>query len=199
MLRVLPIVSFFLIFLLIPVVTVAATPPQIICVKKGALVVRTRRCAKREKRVALKDLVQEALTVAPIQGPQGLPGPQGPQGPVGGQGVQGPQGPKGDPAGFDITNCYKITKQNVIPGFPANGVGTLSQNCNNPSTEFMLSSAFNPVPSGSAINKPITQSKSLILDGTGRYPIGVSFIFVQAQPTPAEGFGAGIEIICCPR
>lgn len=208
--------------LLMPSISEAATPPQILCInKKGALVVRSSKCGKKEKRVAVNDLVKQAVAVSAIQGPQGptgpqgvpgqpgaqgVQGPQGPMGPTGPQGIQGPMGIKGDPAGFKPSNCYRLTKEGGGPaGIPANVALTVSLQCNTTTvgnittTDFMLSSAYNPVPSGSNTNKPVAQSKSLIMDSTNKYPIGVSFIFAQVLASPSGNYSAGVEIICCPR
>lgn len=205
--------SLFVLLTLLPSATLAATPPQILCInKKGALIVRTSKCGKKETRVAIKDLVQQAVAVSAVTGPQGpqgiqgaqgAQGPQGPQGGVGPQGIQGDVGPKGDPAGFKVANCY--AKQSTAAqgggnaGFPASVAAVISLSCNSTSTDFMLSSSYNPVPSGSPTNKPIVQSKNFILDATNKYPVGAIFTFAQVLASPSGNYGAAVEIICCPR
>lgn len=182
---------------------------QILCSKDGAMAVRSGKCKKGEKLLGIKDFVQEAVAVSAVQGPIGpqgpigLTGPQGepgPQGPVGPQGIVGPIGPKGDTAALKFANCYR--KQGSAggqAGFPANANGVLNMQCNNTSTEFMLSAGYNPVPSGSQTNKPIVQSKSFILDASGKYPVGVSYIFAQVLASPSGNYGAAGEIVCCPK
>lgn len=186
----------------------AKKPVQILCSKNGTIKVRNNRCAKGEKRIALKDLVQEAVSVSAVQGPvgpqgpqgpQGAQGPQGPQGPTGVQGVQGPVGPKGDTAAFKISNCYSKSGSGIQAGYPANFAATLTIQCNNTATEFMLSAAFNPVPSGSQTNKPVVQSKTLILDPANKYAIGVIYTFSQVLASPSGNYGTAGEIICCTK
>ncbi len=205
-----PILSILLVFLVAPLPALAAkTPVQILCSKKGALMVRTNRCGKGEKRVSLKNLVQEAVSVSAITGPVGPQGPQGAQGPQGGQGpqgavgiqgVQGPAGPKGDTAAFKVSGCYyKQATSGGPAGLPASVAGVLEIKCNNPATEFMLSSGYNPVPSGSQTNKPIVQSKSFIMDPTNKYPIGVSYIFTQVLASPSGNYNPSGDVVCCVR
>ena len=197
----------------LPSIALAAKKPvQILCAKNGVLKVRNARCAKGEKKLSLKDLVQEAVSVSTIkgpvgaqgpQGPQGAQGSQGPQGPAGVQGIQGlqgPVGPQGDTAAFKLSNCYY--KQGSVggqAGFPANVNATLTMQCNNTATEFMLSAAYNPVPSGSQTSKPVVQSKSLLLDASNKYPIGVAYIFTQVLASPSGNYGASGEIVCCAK
>jgi hypothetical protein len=186
----------------------AKQPAQILCSKKGKINVRSGRCSRGEKRVAVKDLVQEAVSVSAIQGPvgpqgpqgpQGAQGQQGPQGPQGAQGVQGPVGVKGDTAAFRVSNCYYKQGAGINAGYPANFNAALTLQCNNPATEFMLSAAYNPVPSGSPTNKPIVQSKSLIMDPTNKYPIGVIYTFAQVLTNPSGNYGTSGEIVCCAK
>lgn len=194
---------------LIPAASYAATPKQFLCASKtGKLIVRSKKCGKKETKVGLQDLVKEAVTTSTVRGPTGPQGPQGPAGPQGAtgpagsqgpQGVQGPAGPKGDPAGFDVAACYTKSFNNTQPGYPAGSFAFVTLNCNNASTEFMLSSSFNPVPSGSALNKPVAQSKTLNLNSTQQYPVGVNFVFTQVQPSPVDSYGVGVQIVCCVR
>lgn len=196
--------------LIIPSQSLAAKKStiQFLCSKKGNLVVRTSRCAKGEKRISIGDLVQEAVTVSSVQGPIGSTGPQGPQGlqglqgaqgPQGSQGLQGPIGPKGDPGAFKVSGCYLKNGSGLSAGYPANFSAVLTLQCNNPSSEFMLSAAFNPVPSGSQTNKPVLQSKNLILDSTNKYPVGVIYTFNQVLTNPSTNYGTGGEIVCCAK
>lgn len=205
--------SLFALLFFISTIAFAATktPIQVLCTtKKGALVVRTSKCSKGEKKIAIKDLVQQAVSVSssvqgPVgpQGPQGAQGPQGPQGPagpIGVQGIQGPLGPKGDPAQFKVSNCYTKTAQGIAAGYPANFAAPLTIECNDKLTEFMLSSSHNPVPSGSQTNKPVLQSKNLILDtATNKYPVGVIFTFAQVLASPSGNYGTSGEIVCCKK
>lgn len=188
---------------------------QILCSKKGKLSVRTAKCAKGESRVALNDLIKEAVAVAPVQGPAGAQGPQGAQGlqgaqgPQGAQGAQGPVGPQGsqgtaglqgDAGSFKLSGCYQKSGTAGGPaGFPASVNGVLTLQCNNPLTEFLFSAAYNPVPSGSQTNKPIVQSKNFILDSTNKYPVGVIYTFTQVLASPSGNYNAAGEIVCCAR
>jgi len=170
----------------------AATTAQIICSKAGALVVRARKCKRGETRLNVSQLVQQSVaSVTSLPGPQGLPGDKGDTGPV---------GPKGDPAGFDVATCYKLeTTNGALANAPANAAATRSLNCNNPATEFMLSSSFNVSPLGSAGNRPFVQAKSVVFDPTNKYPIGVSYTFIQSASAAPDIYAAFAQVTCCQR
>jgi hypothetical protein len=176
-----------------------ASKTQILCSKNGAIVVRTGKCKRSETRASVATLVQQTVSTTQVVGPIGPIGPQGPAGPAGPQGPQGavgnvgPAGPQGDPAGLDFVACYeKISSSSVQ--FAAGQPGTVNLSCNSVTNEFMLSSSANPSPSG----RPMMQSKSLFLDATNSYPVGVSFTYAQTLSS-ANIYSFGVRIICCPK
>lgn len=171
--------------------TYAATRKKVICNKNGALLVRLRKCRSGESRVNLADLVQQSAA--------SIPSIQGPQGPTGPKGATGATGPQGDPAGFDVTACYhRQTTTGAGSSVGANAPNSRSLNCDNPTTDFMLTSSFHVNPVGVSSNKPFIQSKILELDATGTYPIGVTYNFLQSV-SGGFSYGTYVHIICCPK
>lgn len=193
---------------------IAATKAQVVCSNaKGAIVVRTGRCKKKETKLSLASLATSAVTFAQVQ-LTGLPGPQGAQGPQGSQGLQGSQGPQGlqgakgdtggvgatgNPAGFDVGGCYfkPLTGQNAAG---ADSIITKSLNCNftNGRQDFMLSSSYLTLPPTNS-TKPFVQSKLLNFDSTNVYPVGVTYSSRQAILVGNQGHELGMSIVCCPR
>ena len=196
--------SVFLFCVTFPLASQAATSAQILCANKrsGALAIRAK-CRRSETRVTVNSLVEKVAAISPnIVGPAGPQGAQGPIGPAGPQGIQGPQGPvgpvgpqgaEGDPASFNVTGCYTKVSSSFIQ-FPANQPGTITLNCNNATTQFMLDSGYSPPPAG----RPFLQAKSLTYDASDKYPIGVSVTYQQSL-TSSDPWSFGVFIVCCAK
>lgn len=172
---------------------------NVLCAQASGALVTKPKCKKNERKIGLGDLgtvVSESIAGG-IQGPQGA---QGPQGPVGIQGIQGPsgsqgaQGPAGNPGSFNLNDCYE--KTGPISNVGANAVNFSSVSCNVPASQFMLSSSIGMAPIGSTVNKPYIQSKDLILDISGKYPVGVTYSAFQAV-SGGSSYGIQVFIICC--
>lgn len=167
--------------------------------KKNQLYIRTK-CLKGEKRLALKDIAPAPSQI--VQGPQGPTGPQGPQGSTGAAGIQGPTGPvgpqgfQGAPGGFDFAGCYTRTT-GILP-HNANSTATPTVSCFSPNTEYMVESWFAVQPFGSSTNKPYLQSKLVLVDGSGKVPVGVTYTITQAVSGNAS-FSTQAYILCCIR
>lgn len=82
-------------------------------------------------------------------------------------------------------------------GVPANTAGTATVSCNT-TTQFMLTSSFNVAPSGSPVNKPFVQYKSLILDATNKYPVGVTYGFLQSV-SGGSNYDVYAQAVCCTK
>jgi hypothetical protein len=184
----------------------AATKTQFVCSNsKGEIVVRAKACKKGETKLSLASLATSAVSFAQIQ-ITALQGPQGPQGSQGSQGLQGPKGDTGEvgatgnPAGFDVGGCYPKSSPSSGGEFAADTTGTRSLSCNssNGTQDFLLSSDYITLPPTN-VTKPFIQSKLLIFDSTGKYPVGVTYTSRQAVIVGTTTHVLGISIVCCPR
>ena len=190
----------------------AASSNMLLCKSNKNAIVARAKCRKGEKRLALSDFATAAsdavVGVKGAQGPVGATGNDGPQGPAGPegstgpQGVQGPQGPQGaigpigDPGGFDFASCYSITSgpKNGV----ANNVLTAAVNCTNTTSQYMAWSSFAVAPVGSSVNKPFLQAKDWNLDSTNKYPVGVTYTFLQAV-SGGNAYQAQVYAVCCAK
>ena len=168
-----------------------AAKKQVICTKDGNLFVRTGKCKKGEAKASLPTIVQQSVTTIPsVAGPQGPTGPKGDTGATGAQGVS---------SGFDTSSCYFLqTTSGGGANVPANSPNSRNLKCTDEQNDFLLSSSAIVAPVGSAGNKPFIQGKDFDLDTTGKYPIGVTYYFMQSV-SGGSIYATFVEIVCCKK
>jgi hypothetical protein len=164
--------------------------------KNGSLGVRTSRCGKGEKRVAMKDLIQQAVTSSTFTGQAG---PQGPQGPQGSQGVPGL---KGEPGQLNLSAC-RVTPLSYVLNFINSGNSILyAEVFCDPNNELLLEDeAKVSIFSNSTGTKAALQGRLTYTQNVGgdTRDCGIG-IYANRFATVGQGaFDLSLRGLCCPR
>jgi hypothetical protein len=129
---------------------------------------------------------QGATGQAGPQGAEGPVGPQGPEGPFGPQGLTGPKGDKGEPGADGIVDTARCTRKAI------GGYGTVTANCTNPTSEFVLNWGVAPYwPENSKLTLNYAEPQL-----TAGIPTGMKVRMLHPDGPAGEGFT--VTILCCP-
>lgn len=157
-----------------------AAKPMAVCVAKATGVVTARpKCKAGESPLSLTAVAASA--VGP-QGPAGLTGEAGPPGP------QGPKGDSGTPGIINTASCYQKTGEWQLTN---DGEGFADADCNNPASEFMLTSLMDYQPYVDVFTREITPT----LRNGDTVPTGVSLSVFSATKV----YQLRAIIVCCKR